>query len=91
MIYEYWISPFDQIQICNISPDTLKSNRPGGPKGYKWNCLQYDGEWLTGRSAGGCGQGRDKQKFWTNVILNVFEENQNEFQRLRRIKLKFIK
>lgn len=69
MAYEEWINLFDQIQICNISPDTLKSSRPGGPQGYKWNCLQYDGEWVVGRSAGGCGQ-PDKQKFWTNVSFS---------------------
>lgn len=65
MTYEDWINNFEQIQICNISPDTLATSR-GGPQGYKWNCLQYDGEWVNGRSAGGCGQGAGKEKFWTN-------------------------
>ena len=75
MAYEEWVNLFDQIQICNISPDTLKSSRPGGPQGYKWNCLQYDGEWVVGRSAGGCGQ-PDKQKFWTNVSFSNFKRGQ---------------
>jgi hypothetical protein len=65
MTYEDWFNNFEQIQICNISPDTMASTRPG-PEGYKWNCLQFDGEWVAGRSAGGCGQGADKQRFWTN-------------------------
>jgi hypothetical protein len=36
-----------------------------GPDAYKWNCIQFDGEW-NGKSAGGCGQGRNAQLFWTN-------------------------
>ena len=66
MSFEDWLRNFEQIQICNVSPDTLKASR-GGPQGYKWNCIQYDGEWVIGRSAGGCGQGADRNKFWTNV------------------------
>jgi len=34
--------------------------------GNRWNCIQYDGEWIVGRSAGGCGKDYDKQKYWTN-------------------------
>ena len=64
MTYEDWFNNFEQIQICNISPDSLQSARLG-PEGYKWNCIQYDGEWVNGRSAGGCGQS-DRQKFWIN-------------------------
>lgn len=68
MTYEDWVINFDQIQICNISPDTLQSARVQlGSQGFKWNCIQFDGEWTSGRSAGGSGQGYDKAKFWTNV------------------------
>lgn len=63
MSYEDWVSNFDQIQICNISPDTLKVT--GGTQGIKWNCIQFDGELVPGKSAGGCGQ-PDRQKFWIN-------------------------
>lgn len=64
MTYEDWLKYFDQIQICNISPDTVRNSRSPG---LKWNCLQFDGEWVNGRSAGGAGMGSDKQKFWMNV------------------------
>jgi calpain, invertebrate len=64
MTYEDWINNFEQIQICNLSPDTLACTRGG--QGVKWNCLQFDGEWIIGKSAGGCGSGYNKQKFWTN-------------------------
>lgn len=67
MTYEDWVINFDQIQICNISPDTLRSARSEGSQSFKWNSIQFDGEWINGRSAGGCGQGYDKARFWTNV------------------------
>jgi calpain len=71
MSFEDWLNNFDQIQICNISPDSLKSARGGGGSSaqYKWNCIQYDGEWVVGRSAGGCGQGSSRNLFWTNVTI----------------------
>ena len=79
MSYEDWIANFDQIQICNLSPDTLKVVR--GTQGTKWNCLQYDGELVPGRTAGGCGQ-PDKQKFWINpqylVHLDQPDTNSND-------------
>ncbi len=65
MTYEDWINNFEQVQICNISPDTLKSSRTA-TEAYKWNCLQFDGEWISGQSAGGCGQGRNSHQFWIN-------------------------
>ena len=74
MSFEDWIVKFDQVQICNISPDTLKIATGAGshammgePPTAQWSCVQFDGEWVTGRSAGGSGQGSDRQKFWTNV------------------------
>lgn len=76
MSFDDWMSNFDQIQICNLSPDTLKAVR--GTPGSKWNCIQYDGELVAGRTAGGCGQ-PDKQKFWTNpqyfIRLDRCDEN----------------
>ncbi|RNA09151.1 calpain-B-like isoform X3 [Brachionus plicatilis] len=72
---EFWV------QICNISPDTLKSARVEAPQGFKWNCIQFDGEWVNGRSAGGCGQGYDKARYWTNniLIMSLFEMTFCEF------------
>ena len=75
MTYEDWVTYYDQIQICNISPDTMKSSRPSGPQGYRWNCIQFDGEWVNGRSSGGAGQGHDKSKYWINVrILDLIKD-----------------
>ena len=62
--YDDWIHNFEQLQICHISPDTLKSSR-ANPEGYQWNCLQFDGEWETGKTAGGCGN-RNNRMYWQN-------------------------
>jgi hypothetical protein len=79
MSFDDWMENFDQIQICNLSPDTLKAVR--GAQGIKWNCIQYDGELVRGRTAGGCGQ-PDKQKFWTNpqylIRLEQTDTNSND-------------
>lgn len=69
MSYEDWLQYFDQIQICNISPDTLRNSRS---QGLRWNCLQFDGEWVNGRTSGGAGLGADKQRFWMNVQNQVY-------------------
>ena len=41
----YW----DQIEICNLSPDALDENVP-----VKWEVASFTGEWIAGASAGGC-------------------------------------
>jgi hypothetical protein len=73
MEYEDWFKNFDQIQICNLSPDTLAA--VDSTDKIKWNCIQYDGELVPGHSAGGSGQ-RNAKKFWTNpqyfVSLNDY-------------------
>ncbi len=64
MAYDDWIESFEQIQICNISPDSLKASR-SGPEGCQWNCLQFDGEWTVGVSAGGSGN-KNPAQYWHN-------------------------
>lgn len=76
--YSDWVNNFESVQICNISPDTMVMSRSGN----RWNCIQYDGEWIVGRSAGGCGKDYDKQKYWTNpqylVKLDQPDSGSNE-------------
>ena len=42
---KYW----DQIEICNLSPDALDEDVP-----VKWEVASFTGEWIAGASAGGC-------------------------------------
>jgi calpain len=40
---------FDQVEICNLSPDSLEDDVPS-----KWEVASFNGSWVSGESAGGC-------------------------------------
>lgn len=53
MSYKDFMNYFDQVEICNLTPDSLEaagdfSDRP------KWMVSTFDGAWIPGKSAGGC-------------------------------------
>ncbi|XP_035862270.1 calpain-2 catalytic subunit-like [Sander lucioperca] len=49
MSYSDFIKQFTQLQICNLTPDSLKSDEVG-----HWNHYQFEGTWTVGSTAGGC-------------------------------------
>lgn len=56
---EFWMSfrdflkYFDRVEICNLSPDSLSEEQIHRGK-KKWEMSTFEGEWVSGVSAGGC-------------------------------------
>ncbi|XP_028294594.1 calpain-1 catalytic subunit-like isoform X2 [Gouania willdenowi] len=61
---EFWMtvddfcSFYSDLDICGMSPDFLDRNSS------RWWTLSYEGQWVAGTTAGGCGNNTDS--FWTN-------------------------
>ncbi|XP_072565531.1 calpain-2 catalytic subunit-like isoform X1 [Paramormyrops kingsleyae] len=49
MAYPDFIQQFTDLDICNLTPDTLTSNKLGS-----WNYYEFNGQWRVGSTAGGC-------------------------------------
>jgi len=48
MSYKDFLKFFDQLEITNLSPDSLGDSR------YKWEVATFSGAWICGETAGGC-------------------------------------
>ncbi|KAM3624252.1 uncharacterized protein V6R79_021090 [Siganus canaliculatus] len=49
MSYADFLNQFSRLDICNLTPDNLSSNKVG-----HWKYWEFDGEWRVGSTAGGC-------------------------------------
>ncbi|RLW07148.1 hypothetical protein DV515_00003989 [Chloebia gouldiae] len=55
---------FSRLEICNLTPDTLTSN-----KVHKWDLTLFNGQWRRGSSAGGCQN--YQATYWTNPQFKI--------------------
>ncbi|KAK2907102.1 hypothetical protein Q8A67_006087 [Cirrhinus molitorella] len=49
MAYSDYIQHFSELEICNLTPDTLSSKDVS-----RWSYSQFEGNWRVGSTAGGC-------------------------------------
>nr|XP_055073651.1 calpain-2 catalytic subunit-like [Misgurnus anguillicaudatus] len=68
MAYSDFVQYFSRLEICNLTPDTLTSD-----KVRHWNYCQFDGTWKVGSTAGGCRKNKDT--FCSNPQFVIKLEN----------------
>ncbi|XP_039295013.1 calpain-A-like [Nilaparvata lugens] len=54
MSYQDFAKRFDELEICNLSPDSLIENVLTEHDKKKWEMSVFEGEWVRGATAGGC-------------------------------------
>lgn len=63
MAFNDFLRHYSRLEICNLTPDTLASDRY-----KKWSLLKLDGNWRRGATAGGC-RNYPSKKNWGSLLL----------------------
>ncbi|XP_041329866.1 calpain-2 catalytic subunit [Pyrgilauda ruficollis] len=72
MAFHDFLRHYSRLEICNLTPDTLASDRY-----KKWSLQKLDGNWRRGATAGGCRN--YPNTFWTNpqYLIKLEEEDED--------------
>uniref|UniRef100_A0A6G1RS81 Calpain-2 catalytic subunit n=3 Tax=Rallidae TaxID=9119 RepID=A0A6G1RS81_9GRUI len=72
MAFNDFLRHYSRLEICNLTPDTLASDRY-----KKWSLLKLDGNWRRGSTAGGCRN--YPNTFWMNpqYLIKLEEEDED--------------
>uniref|UniRef100_A0A8C9NN27 Calpain-2 catalytic subunit n=1 Tax=Serinus canaria TaxID=9135 RepID=A0A8C9NN27_SERCA len=72
MAFNDFLRHYSRLEICNLTPDTLASDRY-----KKWSLQKLDGNWRRGATAGGCRN--YPNTFWTNpqYLIKLEEEDED--------------
>ncbi|KAH8398927.1 hypothetical protein KR222_005072 [Zaprionus bogoriensis] len=79
MSFQDFLTNFDRVEICNLSPDSF-SQRSTDNRKHKWEMSMFEGEWTPGVTAGGCRN--FLETFWHNpqyiiTLVDPDEEDEN--------------
>ena len=79
MSFDDFLENYDSMQFCHLTPDSLSEEILKGANDNQitWKTIEYHGEWVSGYSAGGCGNGNN-QLFWTNPQFLVKLDNHDQ-------------
>lgn len=65
MSYSDFMSNWDQIQICHLSPESYSDEFLEKNDNLGWKLTMYNSSWVSGNNAGGSGN-NDQASFWLN-------------------------
>lgn len=64
MDMEDFLANFDDVDICNLTPDSLSDNTC-----KSWNTTVFAGSWVAGKTAGGGLQYGERQKLTLSFLI----------------------